>query len=91
MITCSNGVEEQEDELLKKERDDDTIDGAAMNVLVDLGSFVGEVDVIAVHAVLHDHVEQAERSDEWTNDGKRHGERENQQHPAVVDAEHELV
>ena len=39
-----------------------------MDVLVDLGALVGEVDVVPVHPVLHDHVEEAKGGDQGTDD-----------------------
>ena len=90
-ILAPHRVEEHENELLDKERDTDAVDSAAVDVLVDLGPLVGEVDVVPVHSVLHDKVEQAEGSDEGTDDGVGDGESEDQQHPGVVDPEGELV
>jgi len=60
VVAGTDRVEEKEEELLKEEGDDDAVDGAAVDVLVDLGALVSEVDVVPVHPVLHDHVEQPE-------------------------------
>ena len=40
--------------------------------LIDLGAFVGEVDVVLVCALLHQHVEEAEGGDERTDDRVGH-------------------
>ena len=90
-ILAPHRVEEHENELLDKERDTDAVDSAAVDVLVDLGPLVGEVDVVPVHSVLHDKVEQAEGSDEGTDDGVGDPHGKYQKHPAVIVPEHELV
>ena len=41
--------------------------------------------------MFHDHVEETEGCDERTDDGVGRGQGEDQEHPAVVEAEHELV
>ena len=46
---------------------------------------------LPVNAVLHNQVEQPEGRDERADDGVGRGEGEDEQHPAVVVAEHELV
>lgn len=62
-----------------------------MDILVDLRSLVGKVDVVPVHSVFDDEVEESERSDERTDDSVGDSEGEHQQHPGVVHAEGELV
>ncbi len=39
--------------------------------LIDLGALVGKVDVVLVRALLHQHVEEAEGSDQRTDHGVR--------------------
>ena len=90
LVLVSDRVEEEEHQLLDQERDADAVDGAAVDVLVDLGSLVGEVDVVSVHCVLDEEVGEAEGGDEGADDGVGHGHGEHQQHPGVVDAEGEL-
>ena len=67
-ILAPHRVEEHENELLDKERDTHAVDSAAVDVLVDLGPLVGEVDVVPVHGVLHQEVEQAEGGDQGADD-----------------------
>ena len=62
-----------------------------MDVLVDLGSLVGEVDVVPVHGVLHQEVEQAEGGDQGADDGVGDGQGEHQQHPGVVHSKGKLI
>ena len=88
---CSDGVEEQEKQLLNEERDADTVDSAAVDVLVDLAPLVGEVEIVPVHAVLDDEVGETKGGDEGADDGVGDGESEHEQHPGVVDTEGELV
>ena len=45
-VFAPDGVEEEQDELLDEEGDADTVDGTAVDVLVDLRSLVGKVDVV---------------------------------------------
>ena len=68
VVLAPDGVEEEQHELLDEKRDAHTVDCAAVDVLVDLGALVGEVDVVPVHPVLHDHVEQAKGGDQGTDD-----------------------
>jgi len=91
LLLVPHRVEEQQAELLDQQRDDDTVDRTTMDVLVDLGTLVGKVDVVAVHPVLHDHVEEAEGGDEGADDRVGDGEGEDEEHPAVVDPEGEFV
>ena len=90
-VLAPHRVEEEQDQLLDEERDADTVHSAAVDVLVNLGPLVGEVDVVPVHRVLHQEVEQAEGSDERTDDSVGDCEGKHQQHPGVVDPEGELV
>ena len=91
VVLAPDGVEEEQHELLDEKRDAHTVDCAAVNVLVDLGALVGEVDVVSVHCVLDEEVEESEGGDEGADDGVGDGQREHQQHPRVVHAEGELV
>ena len=83
-------VEEEQDGLLDEQGDDDAVDGRGVDVLVDLGALVGEVQVVAVDAVLHDEIEEAEGGDKRADDGVGRGQRKDQQLPAVVEAERKL-
>jgi len=67
-LLVPHGVEEEQAELLDEEGDDDTVDGTAVDVLVDLGTLVGKVDVITVHPVLHDQIEETEGGDQGADD-----------------------
>ncbi len=62
-----------------------------MDVLVNLGPLVGKVEVVSVDAVLHHHVEEPEGGDEWADHGVGGRQGKHQEHPAVVEAEGELV
>ena len=77
--------------MLNEERDADTVDSAAVDVLVDLAPLVGEVEIVPVHAVLDDEVGETKGGDEGADDGVGDGESEHEQHPGVVDTEGELV
>ena len=90
LVLVPDRVEEEEHQLLDQQRDADTVDGAAVDVLVDLGSLVGEVDVVSVHGVLDQEVGKAEGGDQGADDGVGHSHRKHEQHPGVVDAEREL-
>ena len=68
LIASSQCVEEKKNELLKKQRDHDTIDSTTMDVLVDFRSLVSKVNIVSVNTVFHDHVEQTKRCDEWSYD-----------------------
>ena len=43
IIGVTDGVEEEQEELLDEQRDADTVDSTSMDILVDFGSFVGKV------------------------------------------------
>jgi len=58
-----------------------------VDVLVDLGALVGKVDVVPVHPVLHDQVEETEGGDQGADDGVGDGEGKDKENPAVVDPE----
>ena len=90
LVLVSDRVEEEKHQLLDQQGDADAVDCAAVDVLVDLGSFVGKVDVVSVHRVLDQEVGEAEGGDQGADDGVGHSHREHQQHPGVVDAEREL-
>jgi len=90
-LLVPHGVEEEQTELLYEQGDDDTVDGTAVDVLVDLGTLVGKVDVVPVHSVLHDQVEETEGGDQGTDDRVGDGEGEDKENPAVVDPEWKLV
>merc|ERR1711872_511674 len=91
LLLVPHRVEEQQAKLLDQQRDDDTVDRTTMDVLVDFGTLVGKIDVVAVHPVLHDHVEEAEGGDEGADDRVGDGEGEDEEHPAVVDSEREFA
>jgi len=91
LVAVPHGVEEEENELLQQQGDHDTVDSAAMNVLVDLGSLVGEVDVVPVHAMLNDEIEEAKGRDQGADHRVGHSQGEDEEHPAVVDPVGELV
>ena len=91
LLLVPHRVEEQQAELLDQQRDDDTVDRTTMDVLVDLGTLVGKVDVIPVHPMLHDQVEKTEGGDEGADDGVGNSEGEHEENPAVVDPEGKLV
>jgi len=91
LVLATNSVEEEQTELLDEKRDGNAIDGTTVDILVDLRPLVGEVDVVSVHSVLHDHVEESEGSNQRADDGVGDREGENEQEPAVVDPERKLV
>ena len=90
-LLVPHGVEEEQTELLYEQGDDDTVDGTAVDVLVNLGSLVGKVDVVPVHPVLHDQVEETEGGDQGTDDRVGDSEGEHEENPAVVDPKWKLV
>ena len=51
-VFAPDGVEEKQDQLLDEERDADTVHGAPVDVLVDLRSLVGKVDVVPWICIL---------------------------------------
>ena len=91
LVLVSDRVEEEEHQLLDQERDADAVDGAAVDVLVDLGSLVGEVDVVSVHCVLDEEVGEAEGGDEGAGDGEHDHHRKDQHHPCVLLSKSEFI
>ena len=84
-------AEDDHEELEQRHGHDDKVDGSGVHLLVDPAPSVDEGEVVSVHQVLEDEVEETEGCDEGTGEGEHDHHGEDQHHPGVLLPEPELV
>ena len=84
-------AEEESEDLKEGHGDDHHLDGGGVHLVVDLAPGVDEGQVVLVHEVLEEEVDEAEGSDEGAGHGEHDDHGEDQHHPGVLVSEPELV